>query len=134
MEPGATVALQLNEMVPVNEGSGFTVTVALTLEPCATWKLAASACRVNGAVVVNAIDAAWWLTVLKVPVLAVITTVPVALVLPAWIVATVCVAAGGVTVVGLNEQLAPVGNPEQAKLTEPAKLLIGVTVMVAVPL
>ena len=40
----------------------------------------------------------------------------------------------GFTVVGLNEHVSPEGSPEQAKLTEPLKLLMGVTVTVAVPL
>src|ERR1700689_546065 len=39
----------------------------------------------------------------------------------------------GVTFVGLNEHVLPVGSPLQAKLTGPLKLLTGVTVMVAVP-
>jgi hypothetical protein len=40
----------------------------------------------------------------------------------------------GVTVAGLKEQVPPEGRPLQAKLTDPPKLLIGVTVIVAVPL
>jgi len=38
------------------------------------------------------------------------------------------------TLVGLNEQLAPAGNPEQVKVTVPVKLLLGVRVMVVVVL
>jgi hypothetical protein len=38
------------------------------------------------------------------------------------------------TLVGLKEQLAPAGNPEQLKVTVPLKLLLGVTVMVVVVL
>ena len=54
---------------------------------------------------------------------------------PARMVAVVVTGAPlGVTVVGLKEQVLPVGSPVQAKLTEPVKLLIGVTVIVAVPL
>ena len=64
--------------------------------------------------------------------MAVTFTVPV--VLPATIVAVVVTAAPfGVTVLGLNEQFVPL-SPEQEKLTEPVKLLTGVTVIVAVPL
>ena len=39
----------------------------------------------------------------------------------------------GVTVVGLNEQLAFAGNPEQAKLTAELKPFCGVTVRVTFP-
>ena len=38
------------------------------------------------------------------------------------------------TLVGLNEQLAPAGNPEQLKVTVPIKLLLGVRVTVVVVL
>ncbi len=44
----------------------------------------------------------------------------------------VAAAPDGVTVAGLNEQLAPVGNPEQAKLTAALKPFCGVTVSVVV--
>ncbi len=40
----------------------------------------------------------------------------------------------GVTVAGLNEQVAPAGRPEQAKLTVELKPFCGVTVRVTVPL
>jgi hypothetical protein len=60
------------------------------------------------------------------------TSVPEAAVLPAEIVAVVWVVPGGVTVDGLNEQVTP-DTPAHAKLTDPVKLLIGATVMVAVP-
>ena len=39
---------------------------------------------------------------------------------------------GTATLVGLNEQLAPEGNPEQVKVTVPVKPLLAVTVMVVV--
>jgi hypothetical protein len=42
-------------------------------------------------------------------------------------------APAGVTVAGLNAQLAPLGNPEQAKLTGALNPLEGVTVKVTVP-
>jgi hypothetical protein len=50
------------------------------------------------------------------------------------IVSTVVAAAPeGVTVVGLKEQVAPAGTPEQAKLTAELKPYSGVTVSVTVP-
>jgi hypothetical protein len=39
----------------------------------------------------------------------------------------------GVTVEGLNEQLAPLGSPEHAKLTAEPKPFCGVTVRVTLP-
>jgi hypothetical protein len=45
----------------------------------------------------------------------------------------VAAAAEGVTVVGLKEQVAPTGRPEQAKLTTELKPYCGVTVNVTVP-
>jgi hypothetical protein len=47
-----------------------------------------------------------------------------------WVVAG---ALEGVTVAGLKAHVAPVGNPEQAKLTADSKLFSGVTVSVVVP-
>ena len=51
----------------------------------------------------------------------------------ALIVRTSLVVWGGVTEVGLNEQLAPAGNPEQAKVTAELKPFCGVMVNVTVP-
>lgn len=48
-----------------------------------------------------------------------------------WVVATVV--PDGVTVAGLNEQAAPLGSPEQAKLIVELKPYSGVTVRVASP-
>jgi hypothetical protein len=47
-----------------------------------------------------------------------------------WVVA---VAPEGVTLAGLNEQVAPLGNPEHAKVTAELKPFDGVTVKVTVP-
>lgn len=49
------------------------------------------------------------------------------------VTAVVAAAPEGVTVVGLNEQVVPVGSPEQAKLTVELNPYCGVTVSVAVP-
>jgi len=43
-----------------------------------------------------------------------------------WVVAAL--PPDGVTVVGLNEQVAPLGSPEQVKLTNELKPFCGVTV------
>jgi hypothetical protein len=51
----------------------------------------------------------------------------------ALIVRTSVVAWAGVTEAGLNEQLAPAGNPEQAKVTAELKPFCGVRVNVTVP-
>ena len=51
----------------------------------------------------------------------------------ALIVRTSLVVWGGVTEVGLNEQLAPAGNPEQARVTAELKPFCGVMVNVTVP-
>ena len=88
----------------------------------------------NAGATVRAIEAAGRLTWLRTPVVAVMATVEVPPAPLPVIVAVVCVVVGGVTVVGLNEQVEPEGSPLQAKLTEPVKLLTGTTVIVAVPL
>jgi hypothetical protein len=127
---------QVKVSVPLNPEVNATVTVAVALDPCATWKLWAVGVSVNGAATVNATDPAEWLLWVKTPVVAVIVTVPLAAELPDWMVAVVLMGSPpvGVTVVGLNEQVSPVGSPEHEKLTGALKLLIGVTVIVAVPL
>jgi hypothetical protein len=125
---------QLNVTGEVKPLLGVTVTVIeLVVWPALTLGVVGVAERANGAVTVKPIEAAWWLNWLNTPVDAVITIVLVPG-LVAGIVATVCVVPGGVTVVGLNEHDCPVGNPEQEKFTAWLKLLIGVTVIVALPL
>jgi hypothetical protein len=89
---------------------------------------------VNAGATVSAIDAAGWLTWLRTPVVAVTATVEVPPDPLPVIVAVVCVVVGGVTVAGLNEHVEPEGRPVQAKPTEPVKLFLGTTVIVAVPL
>jgi hypothetical protein len=61
------------------------------------------------------------------------TSVPEPAPLAAEIVAVVWVVPGGATELGLNEHVTP-DTPEQLKLTDPVKLLIGTTVIVADPL
>jgi hypothetical protein len=56
-----------------------------------------------------------------------------ACVLTAIVIRVVTAAPDGATVVGLNEQLAFAGNPEQAKLTVELNPFCGVTVRIVVP-
>jgi hypothetical protein len=49
---------QVKATIPEKPLLSVSVTVALTFDPCATWKLVAVGARVNGVEVVVAIDAA----------------------------------------------------------------------------
>ena len=68
-------SLQVKVIVPVKPEATATATVAFTLAPCVTWKLAAVGVSVNAGVMFTTMDAAAWLTWLKTPVLAVMATV-----------------------------------------------------------
>ena len=69
-----------------------------------------------------------WLTLPEVPV-TVIVEIPTGVPLVVLMV-NVEVPLAPVTGEGVNEQLAPVGNPEQVRLMSPANPLAGVTVIV----
>jgi len=130
-------SLQVKVIVPEKPEATATATVAFTLAPCVTWKLVAVGVSVNAGAMLTTMDPAVWLTWLKTPVVAVMVTVGFAAAVPVDVMLAVVVAGApplGVTVVGLNEQVAVVGSPEHAKFTAPLKLLMGVTVTVAVAL
>lgn len=117
---------------PVKPFDGATVIVLLPLVPCFTVRLDGEAESEKfgwaGALTVRLIVVVW-LVVPDVPVMVTVAAPAVAVLLAVNVRALV-------EVVGLVPKLAvtPVGRPEAERLTEPAKPLIGVIVMVLLPL